>query len=108
MDSNSLINIIIAIVSSSALTAFINYISNFSKNRAEAIKLEQDVVSDKIDQASVIVNTAMKLLEDVQDERNRLSAERDNLIKINIKLTEDIEKIKLNINKFNTSWENDN
>jgi flagellar biosynthesis regulator FlaF len=65
-------------------------------------------VSDKIDQASVIVNTAMKLLEDVQDERNRLSAERDNLIKINIKLTEDIEKIKLNINKFNTSWENDN
>jgi hypothetical protein len=51
---------------------------------------------------------AMKLLEDVQDERNRLSAERDNLIKINIKLTEDIEKIKLNINKFNTSWENDN
>jgi hypothetical protein len=50
----------------------------------------------------------MRLLEDVQNERNRLLAEKENLIKINIKLTEDIEKIKLNINKFNTSWENDN
>ena len=108
MDNNSMVSILVAIVSSSALTALINYLSNFNKNKAEAKKLEQDVVSDKIDQASTIVETAMKLLEDVQGERDRLFAERENLLKINIKLTEDIEKIKLNINKFNTSWENDN
>lgn len=100
MDTNNLINIIIAIVSSSALTAFINYIGNYNKNKALVKKLEQEVVSDKIDQASIIVQTAMKLLEDVQLERNRLMEEKENLLKINTKLLKDIEQLKLNINKI--------
>lgn len=100
MDTNNLINIIIAIVSSSALTAFINYIGNYKKNKALVLKLEQEVVSDKIDQASIIVQTAMKLLEDVQLERNRLMEEKEKLLKINNKLLKEIEQLKLNINKI--------
>jgi len=103
MDSNSLISIIIAIVSSSALTALINYISNRTKNAAEAKKIEQEVVSDKIDQASVIVDTAMKLLEDVQNERDRLLREKKELVKINNILSKEIEKLQLNIRKFNSN-----
>lgn len=100
MDTDNLINIIIAIVSSSALTAFINYIGNYKKNKALVLKLEQEVVSDKIDQASIIVQTAMKLLEDVQLERNRLMEEKEKLLKINNKLLKEIEQLKLNINKI--------
>lgn len=96
MDTNNLINIIIAIVSSSALTSLINIIGNYRKNKAEASRIEQTVVSDKIDQASVIVETAMKLLEDVEGERVRLVAEKEELIKENLKLKKEIKKLKLN------------
>lgn len=102
MDHNSIINILIAIVSSSALTAFINYISNYKKTKAETKKLEQDVVSDKIDQASTIVETAMKLLEDVQGERDRLFKEREELVKINNILLKEVDRLKLCINKYKT------
>ena len=100
MDNNSMVSILVAIVSSSALTALINYISNFNKNKAETKKLEQDVVSDKIDQASTIVETAMKLLEDVQGERDRLLREREELVKINNTLLKEVERLKLCINKY--------
>lgn len=100
MDNNSMVSILVAIVSSSALTALINYISNFNKNKAETKKLEQDVVSDKIDQASIIVETAMKLLEDVQGERDRLLKEREELVKINNTLLKEVERLKLCINKY--------
>jgi biopolymer transport protein ExbB/TolQ len=100
MDNNSMVSILVAIVSSSALTALINYISNFNKNKAETKKLEQDVVSDKIDQASIIVETAMKLLEDVQGERDRLLREREELVKINNTLLKEVERLKLCINKY--------
>jgi hypothetical protein len=100
MDNNSMVSILVAIVSSSALTALINYISNFNKNKAETKKLEQDVVSDKIDQASIIVETAMKLLEDVQGERDRLLREREELVKINNTLLKEVDRLKLCINKY--------
>ena len=100
MDNNSMVSILVAIVSSSALTALINYISNYNKNKAETKKLEQDVVSDKIDQASIIVETAMKLLEDVQGERDRLLREREELVKINNTLLKEVERLKLCINKY--------
>lgn len=100
MDNNSMVSILVAIVSSSALTALINYISNFNKNKAETKKLEQDVVSDKIDQASIIVETAMRLLEDVQGERDRLLKEREELVKINNTLLKEVERLKLCINKY--------
>ena len=96
MDTNNLINIIIAIVSSSALTSLINYIGNYRKNKAEISRIEQTVVSDKIDQASVIVDIAMKLLEDVTEERVRLAAEKDELLKENLKLKKEIKRLKLN------------
>jgi biopolymer transport protein ExbB/TolQ len=107
MDNNSLVSIIIAMVSSSALTALINYLSNYNKNKAETRKLEQDVVSDKIDQASIIVETAMKLLEDVQGERDRLLKEREELVKINNSLLKEIDRLKLCINKYE-ALQNDN
>lgn len=107
MDNNSLVSIIIAMVSSSALTALINYLSNYNKNKAETRKLEQDVVSDKIDQASIIVETAMKLLEDVQGERDRLLREREELVKINNSLLKEIDRLKLCINKYE-ALQNDN
>ncbi len=97
MDSNSLVSIIIAVVSSSALTALINYISNHSKIKAEAKKIEQEVVSDKIDQASTIVETAMKLLEDVQAERDKLAQDKKSLEEINGVLSREIENLRLNI-----------
>ena len=100
MDNNSMVSILVAIVSSSALTALINYLSNFNKNKAETKKLEQDVVSDKIDQASIIVETAMKLLEDVQGERDRFLREREELVKINNTLLKEVERLKLCINKY--------
>lgn len=107
MDNNSLVSIIIAMVSSSALTALINYLSNYNKNKAETRKLEQDVVSDKIDQASIIVETAMRLLEDVQGERDRLLKEREELVKINNSLLKEIDRLKLCINKYE-ALQNDN
>ena len=107
MDNNSLVSIIIAMVSSSALTALINYLSNYNKNKAETRKLEQDVVSDKIDQASIIVETAMKLLEDVQGERDRLLKEREELVKINNSLLKEIDRLKLCINRYE-ALQNDN
>jgi biopolymer transport protein ExbB/TolQ len=107
MDNNSIVSIIIAMVSSSALTALINYLSNYNKNKAETRKLEQDVVSDKIDQASIIVETAMKLLEDVQGERDRLLKEREELVKINNSLLKEIDRLKLCINKYE-ALQNDN
>lgn len=97
MDLNSLVSIIIAVVSSSALTAFINYIANRSKNQAEAKKIEQEVVSDKIDQASTIVETAIKLLEDVQAERDKLAQDKKSLEEINSVLSREIENLRLNI-----------
>jgi biopolymer transport protein ExbB/TolQ len=107
MDNNNIVSILIAIVSSSALTALINYISNYNKNKAETRKLEQDVVSDKIDQASIIVETAMKLLEDVKGERDKLLKEREELVKINNSLLKEIDRLKLCINKYE-SLQNDN
>jgi|688.fasta_scaffold906098_3 hypothetical protein len=108
LELNGLVSIIIAVVSSSALTAAINYLANRSKNKAEVKKIEHEIVSENIDQATIIVKTAMELLEDVQKERDKLIEDKKELEKLNAVLSVEINNLKLNINKFKNKLNNDN
>lgn len=92
-------NIIIAVVSSSGLTAFINYIAGRSKNKMEVKQIEQEIVSDYIDQAKAVVEAAMEILNSVREERDHLIADKKELQKINDELRQQI----LNNNRAKTN-----
>lgn len=93
----SYINILIAILSTTTLTTIINNLLNRRKLKADAARAEQNVVGDRVDQADKIVTMATNFLEDIEEERQKLSVEKQNLENINKQLLAEIETLKLNI-----------
>ena len=93
----SYINILIAILSTTTLTTIINNLLNRRKLKADAARAEQNVVGDRVDQANKIVTMATNFLEDIEEERQKLSIEKQNLENINKQLLAEIETLKLNI-----------
>lgn len=93
----SYINILIAILSTTTLTTIINNLLNRRKLKAEAARAEQNIVGDRVNQADKIVTMATNFLEDIEEERQKLSIEKQNLENINKQLLAEIETLKLNI-----------
>ena len=93
----SYINILIAILSTTTLTTIINNLLNRRKLKAEAARAEQNIVGDRVDQADKIVTMATNFLEDIEEERQKLSIEKRKLEDINKQLLQEIETLKLNI-----------
>lgn len=96
----SYINILIAILSTTTLTTIINNLLNRRKLKAEAARAEQNIVGDRVDQADKIVTMATNFLEDIEEERQKLSIEKRKLEDINKQLLQEIETLKLNILKL--------
>lgn len=103
----SYINIIIAILSTTTLTTIINNLLNRRKLKADAARVEQNIVGDRVDQADRIVTMATNFLEDIEEERQKLRIEKQKLENINKQLLIEIETLKLNIRSL-TVGDDDN
>ena len=75
--------------------------------KAEATRAEQNIVGDRVDQANKIVTMATNFLEDIEEERQKLSVEKQKLENINKQLLSEIETLKLNIRNLTPKENNE-